>query len=108
MFCGLYILYLPVYWCDAACSEEFVAALKVITPEKASICGKGAWVRRLEYQVLRVIQHGLLTSGEAAPKHEYYRSVFFVYLADHGVGKVLSALSLMGSCCVGTDGEDCI
>ena len=59
----------------------------------------------LKHQMLRIVQHAALASGEAAPEQEDHRPVHFIHGTDDGIRELLPALVLVGCSGMGPDGE---
>ena len=99
------VLNLPVNWLDSICLQEFVALTEVMTSEESAVGGKWRRMWCFQNQVLWIVQHLFLGAGKGTPEHEDNWTVFLIDLLNYGVGELLPALILMGSSCVGPDGE---
>ena len=99
------VLDLPVNWLDSICLQEFVALTEVMTSEESAVGGQWRRMWCFQNQVLWIVHHLFLGAGKGTPEHEDNWTVFLIDLLNYGVGELLPALILMGSSCVGPDGE---
>lgn len=58
LFTAIYLrFYLPVNRLHTVCFQKFICLTERLAPEESAICGKRTWMRRLQNQMIRIIQH---------------------------------------------------
>lgn len=84
-------------------AQKFIGLAKRPASEESSERRKGTWMRRLQDQMLRIIQHALLTLCRASPQDEYDRSVLAVQGHDCCIREFFPADTAMGICLMGSN-----
>ena len=63
----LYIFYLPVDWFQTIGNKKFVCFTEMFTSEKSPVSRQRTWMRCLQNQMLRIIQHGFFHLRRTSP-----------------------------------------
>lgn len=84
-------------------AQKFIGLAKRPASEESSERREGTWMRRLQDQMLRIIQHDLLALCWASPQYEYDRSVLAVQGHDCCIREFLPSDTAMGICLMGAN-----
>ena len=87
----LYIFYLPVDWFQTIGNKKFVCFTEMFTPEKSPVGRQRTWMRCLQNQMLRIIQHGFFHLRRTSPEQKYNRTVLLIQNLDRSIRKLLPA-----------------
>ena len=63
----LYILNLPVNWCNTMPLQKFIRLTEMLTAEETALCRIRRRMRRSQNQVVRIVQHFRFLLGEIPP-----------------------------------------
>ena len=101
----LYILNLPVNWCNTMPLQKFIRLTEMLTAKESTV---GGWMRRFQNQMIWIVQHSCFFLRKASPQQKYDWLILLVDGADCRVCKFFPAHSLMGGSLMGTYSQNCI
>ena len=96
LFTAIYLrFYLPVNRLHAVCFQEFICLTERLAPEESSICGKRTRMRRLQNQMIRIIQHCRFALRRSPPQDKDNGTILPVQCHNRCIGKFFPSDSPM-------------
>ncbi len=82
---------LPVDRLHAVRLQKCVCLAERLAAEEPSVCRQWAWMRRFQYEVVRIVQHPFFTLRRAPPQNKHNRPVLSVERHNRRIRKFLPA-----------------
>lgn len=92
----------------AVAKQEFIGFAEMTTSKKASVRRQRTWMRSLQDQMLRIIEHGFFGLCRTSPQKKNNRPILFIQDSDRCIGKLFPADAPVRVCLMCTDSQHCI